>query len=123
MLVGVCRIALRLPGIASLKEKRSVVRSVLERARARHPVSAAEVAEQDSHDRAILGFVIASNDEAHATAVLQAVVREVEASGLAPLERVRMQVLHAGAFDRGADDVRAPTRSWADFESDDEDEG
>ena len=33
------------------------------------------------------------------------------------------QVLHAGAFDRGADDVRAPTRSWADFESDDEEEG
>ena len=121
MLVGVCRVALRLSAIESLKEKRSIVRRVLERARARHPVSAAEVGDHDRHERAILGFAVASNDEKHAQSVLAAVVREIEGAGLASIERVRTQILHAGAFERAAEDEKA-TLSWEDFEASSEDE-
>ncbi len=121
VLVGVCRVALRLSGVGSLKEKRSVVRRLLERARGRHPVSAAEVGEHDRHERAILGFAVASNDEKHAQSVLAAVIREVEGAGLASIERVRTQVLHAGAFERSAETENA-TLSWEDFEAGPEDE-
>lgn len=127
MLVGVCRIALSLPGVSSLKEKRSIVRSVLERARHRHPVSVAEVGDQDRHERAILAFAVVSNEQPHAASVLAAVVRNVESEGQASIERVRTQFVPLGAFDTlddddhgvGDDGSRA-LGSWADFEADDE---
>lgn len=106
MLVGVCRVALSLPGVTSLKEKRSIVRRVLERTAARFSVSAAEVADQDRHDRAVLGFALASNDESHASAVLEKVLRFVEGLGLAPVVRRQTQMLRCGPFElRRGDDV------------------
>jgi len=119
MLIGVCRIALSLPGVSSLKEKRSIVRSVLERARHRHPVAVAEVGDQDRHERAILGFAVVSNEQPHAASVLAAVVRGIESEGQATVERVRTQFVSLGAFDLldgdEPDDERGALGSWADF--------
>lgn len=75
MIVGVCRIGLSLPGNASLKGKRAVVRKIVERVRARFQVAAAEVEDMDVHQRATLGFACVSNDSRHAESVL-AKVRE-----------------------------------------------
>ncbi len=128
MLIGVCRIALSLPGVSSLKEKRSIVRSVLERARHRHPVAVAEVGDQDRHERAILGFAVVSNEQPHAASVLAAVVRGIESEGQATVERLRTQFVSLGAFDLldgdDLDDEGSALGSWADFatESDDPDE-
>ena len=44
MVVGICRVVLALPWNDSLKGKRSVVKRILERARVRFNVAAAEVA-------------------------------------------------------------------------------
>jgi len=70
MIVGVLRIVLSLPGNDSLKGKRKVVRRVVERARSRFNVAAAEVAEMDVHRRAVLGFAVVSNEGRHANAML-----------------------------------------------------
>jgi len=130
VLIGVCRIALSLPGVSSLKEKRSIVRSVLERARHRHPVAVAEVGDQDRHERAILGFAVVSNEQPHAASVLAAVVRGIESEGQARVERVRTQFVSLGAFDvldeldDELDELRSDDGSalgsWADFEADEE---
>ncbi|MBX3251089.1 MAG: DUF503 domain-containing protein [Myxococcales bacterium] len=127
MLVGVCRVALSLPGVTSLKEKRSIVRRVLERTSARFPVSAAEVADQDRHDRAVLGFALASSDGAHASAVLERVLRFVEELGVAPVIRRQTQLLRCGPFDlRRGDDVSLGgpregwTADWSAFEEGDD---
>ena len=56
MFVGIVRVRLHIHGARSLKEKRSVLRRIKDRARARHNVSAAEVDEQDQHQSATLGF-------------------------------------------------------------------
>ena len=55
---------------ASLKDKRSVVRQVLQRTRNKFPVAAAEVGDQDIPTRAELAFAAVSSDQriAHATA-------------------------------------------------------
>jgi len=106
-----------------LKEKRSIVRSVLERARHRHPVAVAEVGDQDRHQRAILGFVVVSNEQPHAASVLAAVVRGIESEGQATVERVRTQFVSLGAFDlldgddlgEGDRDDGGALGSWADF--------
>jgi uncharacterized protein YlxP (DUF503 family) len=68
------RIELRLPHARSLKDKRQVVLSVLERASARYPVSAAEVGAQDSHQRAVVGFAVVSGSAGHAEEVMDSVV-------------------------------------------------
>lgn len=67
------RIELRLRRARSLKDKRQVVRSLLDRARARYDVSAAEVGAQDVHDRAVLGFALVSSAVGHAEEVMDAV--------------------------------------------------
>jgi uncharacterized protein len=118
VLVGVCRVALSLSGVHSLKEKRSIVRSVLERTLHRHPLAGAEVGDLDRHDRAVLGFAVVSNEEAHATSVLAAVLRTVDGLGLAEVLRHRTQILHTGPFGL-ADREDDALGSWGDFEADD----
>ncbi len=73
MVVGVGSLELYLPACHSLKEKRSVVRRVLDRVRNRFPVSAAEVDHQDLHQRASLGFAVVSADARVAESVLHKV--------------------------------------------------
>jgi uncharacterized protein YlxP (DUF503 family) len=56
MHVAAMEIELHLPDSGSLKEKRSVVRHLLETARRRFGVSGSEVDHHDLHQRAALGF-------------------------------------------------------------------
>lgn len=69
MVVAVCRVELMIPGANSLKAKRMVLRSVLDRIRARFHVSIAEVGEQDTWQRASVGFAVVSNDRAHVNSI------------------------------------------------------
>ena len=82
MIVGISRIGLILPGNSSLKGKRSIVRKLLDRVRARFHVSAAEVADQDAHQRAVLGFCTVGADGRKIEQVLQRLLDFVEDSGL-----------------------------------------
>ena len=68
---------LRLPQSHSLKEKRAVVKTILQGAARRFGVAAAEVDHQDKWQRAMLGFACVSGTEAHAREVLDSVERFV----------------------------------------------
>jgi len=61
MFVGVLRFSLDIPGARSLKDKRSVVRSLKERVQSRLKVSIAEVGVLDDPRRATLGVAVVSN--------------------------------------------------------------
>ena len=78
MIIGACTITLHLHGVHSLKEKRSIVKSVLARLRNEFNVSAAEVDAQDSHGRAVLGVACVSGSSDYARGQLEAVVRWIE---------------------------------------------
>ena len=62
MFVGVLRLTLHLPAPGSLKSKRHLVRSAIDRVRARHGVAIAEVAENDLWQKSVLGVAAVSND-------------------------------------------------------------
>ena len=64
---------LRLPDAHSLKDKRQVVRSILDTNRRRYGVAAAEVAHQDHWQRAVLGFAAVGSTAAHVEEVIGAV--------------------------------------------------
>ena len=57
-------VEIRIPSSHSLKDRRQVVRSLLDGARQRFSVSAAEVGGQDTWQRASLGFAVVAS-EAH----------------------------------------------------------
>jgi len=74
MRVGVVRIDLGLHGCRSLKEKRQILRSVIERTRARYRVAVAEIEDQDLWQRAVIGVSSVSANGGHAAEIMQSVV-------------------------------------------------
>ena len=78
MNVGILQVELMIAGAQSLKDKRHVVKSVVDRLRASFNVSAAEVDHQDLHQRAMLGFAAVSNDAAYVRGLLQQVLNHLQ---------------------------------------------
>lgn len=74
MFIGSLTLDLHLPEAHSLKDKRSVLKSVLQRLRNEFNVATAEVGEQDRWQLARLGVVCVSSNRNQAHAQLQAVV-------------------------------------------------
>ncbi|HJW88804.1 MAG TPA: DUF503 domain-containing protein [Dehalococcoidia bacterium] len=70
MIVGILTVRLRLPENHSLKGKRQVVKSVIQRVRNRFNVSVAEVEDQDLWQLATIGVACVSNSAAHVNEVL-----------------------------------------------------
>ncbi|MDR7416488.1 MAG: DUF503 domain-containing protein [Armatimonadota bacterium] len=78
MVVGTLRVALSLPGPRSLKDKRRIVHSLLQRLHNEFAVAAAEVDDQDLWGRATLGIAVVTNDGQHADQVLARVLQYIE---------------------------------------------
>jgi len=75
--VGSLSIDLLLGDVHSLKGKRAVIRPILAELARAHPVSVAEVGDQDLHRRALLGVAVVSGEPSHCRAVLDACERLV----------------------------------------------
>jgi uncharacterized protein len=75
--IGVVRITLRLPS-RTLKEKRAIVKSVVERLRQRFNASVAETGRLDDVATAIIAAACISTESRHVDEQLQAVARAVE---------------------------------------------
>jgi len=78
VVVGTCELDFHLPGNHSLKGKRQVSRSIVQRIRNRFNVSVAEVAELDQWQLLSLGVVCATNDRRHADEILSKIVHFAE---------------------------------------------
>ena len=74
MHVGILHVSLHVPEARSLKEKRQVVKSILDRTRNRFGVAAAEIEDQDLHRKAVLGFASVSGSYTHAKDIVQKVL-------------------------------------------------
>lgn len=77
MVVGIMSLELEIPGAASLKDKRRVVRSVKDGCHRHHMVSVAEVGAQDVWNRALLGVACVSQSGAVAGVTLDRVMERV----------------------------------------------
>lgn len=78
MLVGITTWELALPGCQSLKDKRSIVKSVLARIRQRCNASVAETAHQELWQRAELACAVVGSDRRIVDETLRAADRLVE---------------------------------------------
>lgn len=80
MHIGVCMLKFRLPENGSLKGKRQVLKSIIERVKNRYNVSIAEVDDNDSWQLMSLGITCVSNSASHANEVLSKVVNFIQNS-------------------------------------------
>jgi uncharacterized protein YlxP (DUF503 family) len=78
MVVGVLTVEFSIPGGSSLKDKRRLVRSLLDRLHNEFHVAAAEVNHQDNIRRAGLAVACVSTAARHANQILSRVVSVVE---------------------------------------------
>jgi uncharacterized protein len=77
VVVGALRFVLQIPGAASLKDKRQVLRKVVDRIRARFNVSVAEVGDNDVWQTAVVGVAAVGNERAFVNEVLDKVLHSV----------------------------------------------
>ncbi len=78
MIVGTCQIELDLPGITSLKQKRSCLKGLIAQLHRQFHVAAAEVDLHDVWQSSALGVATVSTSAVHAGQVLENVVRWIE---------------------------------------------
>lgn len=93
MRIGICVVELYIPGITSLKGKRSVVKSVKERLKNRFNVSVAEIDSQDLHQRTSVGIAMVGNDSRKLNSELDKIVDYIEGMHLADLIHHQIEII------------------------------
>ena len=78
MFIGACTLELDLPGMGSLKDKRSLIKSLSARLHKEFNVSVAEVDLLDAWQSTILGIATVSTSAIHAQNLLNNMVRWLE---------------------------------------------
>lgn len=78
MVVGVCTIELQVPGSASLKDKRRIIKSAIAQMRNMYNISIAEVDHQDSWQLATLAVACVATDAGYVHGLLERVVSSLE---------------------------------------------
>jgi len=93
LIIGVMSVELHLGDANSLKEKRRVLKSLIERIKNRFNVSVAEVAQQDLWQRSTIGISIVSSDQAFVHKVFAAVIKFIEAQGTVLITNYQTEIL------------------------------
>jgi uncharacterized protein YlxP (DUF503 family) len=117
MIVGAALVELHVHGSRSLKQKRGVVRSVVQRVRDRHNVSVAEVGGQDTWQRAVLGISTAGSEAARVRRTLERVMEFIESLHLAEVRATDVELLdlpqgEEALADSEADDGEMEPLPW-----------
>ena len=94
MIVGIARFELYMSGNRSLKDKRRLVKGLVDRARSRFPsLSIAEVDSLDAVAKATVGVGYVSDDASLANSVLEKVFSYIESTGNFRLGRREMEIV------------------------------
>ncbi|MGI6731123.1 MAG: DUF503 domain-containing protein [Anaerovoracaceae bacterium] len=80
MIIGILKIRIHIPWSHSLKEKRSVVKSICGRVKNKFNVSIAEVEEHDLHQIIVLGISYVTNDGAQAHRIGENVLNFIQSN-------------------------------------------
>ena len=94
MVIGLCHLELLIHGNFSLKGKRQVIKSVVDRARQRFNISIAEVEDQDLWQKAVLGICTVSNDRQRVNSILDQVVDFIENTNLAEITDSQIEIIN-----------------------------
>jgi uncharacterized protein YlxP (DUF503 family) len=89
------KIQISMNGIASLKEKRSIVKSLISRIRNKFNVSIAEIDHNDNKQTAVLGISVISNDGRFINEQLDTIINFMQRDGRFYLGQVERETFNA----------------------------
>lgn len=93
MFIGVLELELRLFEVYSLKEKRSILKSLLTRLKNKFNVTVCESSYNDYHQKTEIGIVTVSNDIRHIDSMLEAIIDFVDGDNRLEITQIRREVL------------------------------
>ena len=93
MTVGLLTAQLHMQGVNSLKEKRSIVKSLIGRLKSRYNASIAEVDHQNSKTSAIIAIAMVSNEAGFIDSQFESIVNFMQKDGRFYLGRVKRETL------------------------------
>lgn len=94
MVVGICQLSLVIHETFSLKEKRRVLRKILDRVRNKFPVSIAEVADHDLWQAARIGFCLVGNERGFVNSSVDKVINFIESLYLAEVIDTQIEIIN-----------------------------
>jgi uncharacterized protein len=93
MIIGTAQIQLSASWVHSLKEKRTVVKSIIDKVKNKFNVSIAEVDTQDYHQTITIGIACVSNDNRHADSMLNEVLNFIENNTDAVVQDIHTELI------------------------------
>ena len=93
MIIGTCKLRFTAEWVTSLKEKRMVVKSIVEKAKHKFNISAAEIDLQDIHQTIAVGFACVTNDAVLAEQIVNNVIDYMDYNTDAVLENTEIEIL------------------------------
>ncbi len=92
MIVGTCKVYMFAEWVYSLKEKRTIVKSITDKVKAKFNVSIAEIENQDIHKNIVIGFTCVTNKTEHANSIIQNVINYIENTADAVVSDVVIEI-------------------------------
>lgn len=96
MFIGVLTVPIYLNGIGSLKDKRRIVKSLVERLRSRFNVSASEVGAMDNKRMSVVGISVVSNDGGFVEEQLDTIAHFIANDGRFYPGQIQREIFPAG---------------------------
>lgn len=96
MVVGVCRIEILIEEAFSLKDKRQILRSIIQRLKDKFNASVAETGFQDIWQRAEIGIACISNETSLVDSMMASMVNFVEYDGRVVMADYSTEIIHMG---------------------------
>ncbi len=94
MVVGTLKIEFRLHDNRSLKGKRKVVKSIVDKVKSRFNLSIAEIGSNDIWQKIELGISAVGNDRRHIDSSLNRVLSYIDSLYLAPIVDTQMEIFN-----------------------------
>ena len=94
MVVGLGVITFRIHGCRSLKEKRSVVKSLIRKVQNSFNASVAEVGAHDIYQKAEIGFSLVGTDQRYINSKSDKILNMLEEMGIAEIVDSELEIIH-----------------------------
>ncbi|MDU3456875.1 MULTISPECIES: DUF503 domain-containing protein [Peptoniphilus] len=93
MIIGICTCEIFIFNANSLKSKRSVVKSIIEKSKNRFNISIAEVGENDKWQKSIIAFSTISNDQKIVEETIEKVINFFDSYSEIEIINIKREIL------------------------------
>jgi len=93
MIVGILSVSVHIPGSHSLKDKRQVIKSLIDKTRNRFNIAMAEIGDQELWQKALFGVVCIANERKFVNQILDKVLNFIRSVPLISLIDYQIEIL------------------------------